>query len=149
MLYGNFISGVGAVKLAESLETNSALTRLCLSANQIDGEGASKVVTALASDQYLQELDLMGNRIGNEGKLAGSLAPTSLALGSNGIGPRGATEVAAALASNSTLICLSFHYNTQVATNAWRTGRNQAGGGPCRQEAGPTVHRPTLESNRR
>ena len=92
-----------------------------------DEEGASKVVATLASN-IPSGARPDGNRIGNEGKLAESLARTSLALGISWIWPRGATEVAAALANHSTLMCLSFHYNTQVnqlgAHGATKLGRS-------------------------
>src|SRR5690606_38076669 len=73
---GNHIESEGAIKLSETLESNSTLTSLELNGNRlvasfhslntdnfIDTEGGIKLFEALKSNSFLSSLILSGNRL--------------------------------------------------------------------------------------
>eukprot|EP00427_Karlodinium_veneficum_P050418 CAMPEP_0169346698 /NCGR_PEP_ID=MMETSP1017-20121227/22245_1 /TAXON_ID=342587 /ORGANISM="Karlodinium micrum, Strain CCMP2283" /LENGTH=695 /DNA_ID=CAMNT_0009442631 /DNA_START=61 /DNA_END=2145 /DNA_ORIENTATION=- len=63
----NGIGDSGAERLAEALEKNTTLTELNLTENGIGEKGAEKLAAALHANTTLRVLDLMSNRIGDKG----------------------------------------------------------------------------------
>lgn len=102
----NTIGDEGARALAETLKTNSALTKLSIPSNSIGDVGAKALAEALKSNSALTTLDLEGNLIGDEGAMAlaevlkSNGVLTALDLEGNLIGDEGAMALAAALKSN-------------------------------------------------
>ena len=108
---------LGAIELAEALETNTTLTDLILDNNKIGDEGAKAIAEALKTNTTLINLKLSTNIIGDEGAyaLAEALKTnttlTDLILDNNKIGDEGAKAIAEALKTNTTLINLKLSTN--------------------------------------
>jgi hypothetical protein len=95
--------------LAQALETNSVVRKLCLGWNEIGDAGAERLAQSLEKNKTLTELNLTENGIGERGaeRLAAALAVNGtlrvLDLMSNRIGDKGAGFFANALGKNKTL----------------------------------------------
>ncbi|KAG0271686.1 hypothetical protein BGZ95_000468 [Linnemannia exigua] len=105
-------------RLAEILQTNSALITLSLCQNSIKQNGAVALSEALKTNSTLTTLILTRNSIGDKGAMALSEALktnstlTTLYLSSDSIGVNGAAALSEALKINSTLTTLNLYDNS-------------------------------------
>lgn len=104
-------------RIAEVLQSNTALKKLLLPSNEVTDKTACAVAEVLKSNSSLKTLSLSNNEIRNEGamQLAGMLRVnstlTSLDLFCNYVKNKGAMELADVLTVNSTLRFLSVAYS--------------------------------------
>eukprot|EP00930_Biecheleria_cincta_P048040 TRINITY_DN33416_c0_g1_i1.p1 TRINITY_DN33416_c0_g1~~TRINITY_DN33416_c0_g1_i1.p1 ORF type:complete len:349 (+),score=55.13 TRINITY_DN33416_c0_g1_i1:80-1126(+) len=102
-LKGLRLGNAGAMALAPSLATHTALTSLDMSNNTIDSAGVESVAAAIIANEALTHLNLSQNDLGPEGADYMSLALrenttlTQLCLAGSRIGHRGARSLAAAI----------------------------------------------------
>lgn len=66
-IYGDQITDVGAIKIAQSLNGNTTLVNLVLSCNKIGDAGAKALAEWIGSNTTLEYLDLSQNQISNIG----------------------------------------------------------------------------------
>lgn len=122
----NYIGALGLGAIVRALETNFALTYLCLSDNEVDSQTVQILADNMCTNQTLRELVLRHNQIDDNGAVAiaamlvRNTALERLDLSANLISDTGVVSIARALENNRTLLelrldCISLTAESSLA----------------------------------
>ena len=129
ILYIKKITNVGAKKIGEAIQVNTALQILDIDSNRISDDGAAAISDGLKSNNSLQELNMSNNEITSEGaKKIGKAIKVNTTLQKlhidiNRISDDGAAAISDGLKSNNSLQELNMSNNEITSEGAKKIGK--------------------------